>query len=84
MHAPMRMGSCSWPSMSATYATYRNAWKFLAKYESVLYRNVGSLMCPIMFADACTCPSDEIPTNTIEYLGHAEVPSPENMLGGRG
>jgi hypothetical protein len=66
------------------YATYHNAWKFLAKYESVLYRNVGSPMCPIMFADACTCPSDEIPTNTIEYLGHAEVPSPETMLGGRG
>jgi hypothetical protein len=61
--------------------TYHNAWEFLATYETVLNRNVGSQACPIYFADECTCPSDTIPTDTIEgwSLGIAEVPSPENM-----
>ena len=66
--------------IETAFATYRGARDFLGRYEDVLYLNVGSCSCPIVFADECTCESDDIQTDTSEdwRIGYPEMPSVEN------
>jgi hypothetical protein len=55
-----------WVKIQTAMAYYRNAWDFLGLYNTVLDRNAASRMCPIRFADECTCETDEIDTTTLE------------------
>jgi hypothetical protein len=68
-------------------ACYRGYAHFLVEYPRVLQEtNIGSAFYSLPLADACSYPSDEVETITIEpwewRLGTPEMPSPEN-LGGR-
>jgi hypothetical protein len=72
-----------WAKIQTAMAYYRNAWDFLGLYNTVLDRNAASRMCPIRFADECTCETDEIDTTTLEDyfwrpFGFPEVLSPAN------
>jgi hypothetical protein len=69
--------------IQTAFAYYRDLWDFLAYYQDVLDRNIGSVMYPLRLGDECTCDSDEIPTDTLEpwmwRRGHEELPSAQNM-----
>jgi hypothetical protein len=64
-------------------ATYKGSAHFLSTFEDVMERNVGSRYYPVRFADSCSCPSDDVPTDTIEpwtwRLGEPELPTPEGV-----
>lgn len=59
----------------------------LEHYDEVLYRNVGSRVCPIEYASECTCDSDDIGAEALEdtrlYLDgvslYPAMPTPENV-----
>jgi len=72
---------CPEARIHTAMADYRGFRDFLDKYGGVVDSNVGSLYLPIRYGDECTCPSDEIPTDTLTYrsLG-AEIPDPENTM----
>jgi hypothetical protein len=53
-------------TIQTAFATYHDAREFLNMYQSVLDRNVGSMMLPIRYGDECTCEPDYIETDTIE------------------
>jgi hypothetical protein len=65
-------------------ADYEGFRDFLHKYPDVLDRNTGSQMLRIRYGDECSCPSDEIPTDTLEVFMWRpvgvipELPSPAN------
>jgi len=46
--------------------TYRGAADFLEQYESMFYRNVGSLMCPLYYCDECECDTNDIGADELE------------------
>jgi hypothetical protein len=56
--------------IETAHARYRGARDFLCAYPVVLDRNIGSMMFPIRFGDCCTCHSDLIETDSIEYVGY--------------
>jgi hypothetical protein len=75
---------CPEARIHTSKADYRGFRDFLDKYVDAVDSNVGSLYMPIRYGDECTCPSDEMPTDTLTYWGpHAEIPHPENTLGTR-
>ena len=59
----------------------------LEPYDEVLYRDVGSRVCPIEYASECTCASDDIGAEALEdtrlYLDGVPLypakPTPENV-----
>ena len=63
--------------------TYRGSRDFLARYRTILERNIGSRMIPIRYADSCQCYYDEICTDSIRPMlwgwGEMEMPTAENM-----
>jgi hypothetical protein len=48
--------------------TYRGSRDFLARYRTILERNIGSRIIPIRYADSCQCYYDEIYTDTIQPM----------------
>jgi len=59
-------------SMHLQGGRYKGTKGFLRDYQSVRQNNVGSMVAPIPFEDACNChehDTDYIDTETLRYLG---------------
>jgi hypothetical protein len=71
--------------ITTAMARYTSAAHVLVEFPGVLQRNIGSHFYPVPLSDACSCPTDEVETDTIEpwqwRLGEPELPSRENTTG---